>query len=37
MKVPNGIGQVSGGESVLCWLAAPVGNVGNLQKFGNKV
>ena len=30
--------QVSGGVSVLCWLAAPVGMFyGNLPKFGNKV
>ena len=30
--------QVSGGVSVLCWLAAPVAMFyGNLQKFGNKV
>ena len=30
--------QVSGGVSVLCWLAAPVAIFyGNLQKFGFKV
>ena len=30
--------QVSGGVSVLCWLAAPVAMFyGNLPKFGNKV
>ena len=30
--------QVSGGVSVLCWLAAPVEMFyENLQKFGNKV
>ena len=30
--------QVSGGVSVLCWLAAPVAMFyGNLLKFGNKV
>ena len=30
--------QVSGGVSVLCWLAAPVAMFhGNLSKFGNKV
>ena len=30
--------QVSGGDSVLCWLAAPVAIFnGNLQKYGNKV
>ena len=30
--------QVSGGVSVLCWLAAPVAMFyGNLRKFGNKV
>ena len=30
--------QVSGGVSVLCWLAAPVAmSYGNLPKFGNKV
>ena len=30
--------QVSGGVSVLCWLAAPVAMLyGNLQILGNKV
>ena len=30
--------QVSGGVSVLCWLAAPVAIIyGNLRNFGNKV
>ena len=30
--------QVSGGVSVLCWLAAPVSMFyGNLPKFGNNV
>ena len=30
--------QVSGGVSVLCWLAAPVAMFyGNLPKYGNKV
>ena len=30
--------QVSGGVSVLCWLAAPVAMFyGNLSQFGNKV
>ena len=30
--------QVSGGVSVLCWLAAPVAMFhANLPKFGNKV
>ena len=30
--------QVSGGLSVLCWLAAPVATFyENLPKFGNKV
>ena len=30
--------QVSGGVSVLCWLAAPVAMFyGNFPKFGNKV
>ena len=30
--------EVSGGVSVLCWLAAPVAMFyGNLSKFGNKV
>ena len=29
---------VSGGVSVLCWLAAPIEMIyGNLSKFGNKV
>ena len=33
-----GQGQVSGGVSVLCWLAALVAMFyGNLPKFGNKV
>ena len=30
--------QVSGGVSILCWLAASVAIFyGNLQKYGNKV
>ena len=34
----TGQDQVSGGVSVLCWLAAPVAMFyGNLPKFGNKV
>ena len=34
MQVPNGQDQVSGGVSVLCWLAAPVAMFyGNLQNL----
>ena len=37
-KSQMGQDQVSGGVSVLCWLAAPVAMFyGNLPKFGNKV
>ena len=37
-KSQMGQGQVSGGVSVLCWLAAPDAMFyGNLPKFGNKV
>ena len=38
MQVPMGQDQVSGGVSVLCWLAAPITILYvNLPKFGNKV
>ena len=37
-KFQMGQDQVSGGVSVLCWLAAPVSMYcENLKKFGNKV
>ena len=37
-KSEMGQDQVSGGVSVLCWLATPVAMFyGNLSKFGNKV
>ena len=37
-KSRMGQDQVSGGVSVLCWLAAPVAMFyGNLSKFGNKM